>query len=872
MIPCTPSTVRIIKVTACLLIFLSKAVVALDFRAEHSIPTESFQAHFDQTTNDGFRLVSITGFDDADGNIFFNTIWHRNTASIAWRGYAGIPQNDYQAILDENIAQGFRPIFVDGFSANGIPYICAIYHLEDNPPFWSSRDLQSSSEYQQYYENMLSQGYSLDVISSYQVYGSLRIVSLFSQHTANDSDDWVARHGLTASEYEAAFDQFVGQGYSLEHVSAGTIDNDEPRFATIFSRGPSNENGQFVAFRGIAEADIQTSLDTWISKGYVPKVIDCYRSGNDLRWALLLTKNPEPPVEPEANDASFSETTCFDEKIVSFMKENGIPGAGVSVMKDGRIVYSQGYGTRDVPGIGDDNASPRKVSECTPFRLASISKSVTSLAILRLAQNGDLSLSDKVFGPGGILKQLSENPKTCCPIVDDRIFDITVYHLLTHSGGWDRDITFDPMFQSKTISSVLGITGPASCESVIYYMFGQFLQYRPGTTYAYSNFGYCVLGRIIEETTGLDYEEAVRLFLLDPAGISREEMYVGSTRLEDIPEIESEYYCSGCSGTESVFPTETSRVPNPYGAWYLEAMDSHGGWVASAPQLMRLLSTTAAPHCNGTIANRNTEMCLLWDTSIDSLTATPPFSRFNSVWYGLGFSVRNAGTDHNWWHTGSLPGAETILVRTNAGYGYAWAMLLNTRGFSGSIDTLMWEAVGCVGDSWPQEYETTCDRSDNPPTAPPFSAPAVGVPPLSDSPTTALSDGPVNATPVSNSPTTSPSNAPLPISIGPSTPPSNAPASSSPTTSPSDYRVAASNWPSSQPFADPVETPATARPTTATSDDKIHDMKPLSSPPTVSPLGDLQSGAGEAGGSSTQSKCRMYVAILVLSLTAFLLL
>jgi len=393
-------------------------VVALDFRAEHSIPTESFQAHFDQTTNDGFRLVSITGFDDADGNIFFNTIWHRNTASIAWRGYAGIPQNDYQAILDENIAQGFRPIFVDGFSANGIPYICAIYHLEDNPPFWSSRDLQSSSEYQQYYENMLSQGYSLDVISSYQVYGSLRIVSLFSQHTANDSDDWVARHGLTASEYEAAFDQFVGQGYSLEHVSAGTIDNDEPRFATIFSRGPSNENGQFVAFRGIAEADIQTSLDTWISKGYVPKVIDCYRSGNDLRWALLLTKNPEPPVEP----------------------------------------------------------------------------------------------------------------------------------------------------------------------------------------------------------------------------------------------------------------------------------------------------------------------------------------------------------------------------------------------------------------------------------------------------------------------TTSPSNAPLPISIGPSTPPSNAPASSSPTTSPSDYRVAASNWPSSQPFADPVETPATARPTTATSDDKIHDMKPLSSPPTVSPLGDLQSGAGEAGGSSTQSKCRMYVAILVLSLTAFLLL
>ena len=172
-------------------------------------------------------------------------------------------------------------------------------------------------------------------------------------------------------------------------------------------------------------------------------------------------------ADAEANESTFTETACFDQKINAFLKENNIPGAGLAVLKDGKMwvcmlrlsvssifdhlfyltssvvvlhsVYAQGYGYRDVPGIGDP-ATLRKASQCTPFRLASVSKPVTSLAILRLLQDKKLSLNDKVFGPGGILQSMSDNPKQCCPIKDNRILDVTVYHLLTHTGGWDRDL------------------------------------------------------------------------------------------------------------------------------------------------------------------------------------------------------------------------------------------------------------------------------------------------------------------------------------------------------------------------------------------------------------------------------------------------
>src|SRR5439155_13454828 len=104
---------------------------------------------------------------------------------------------------------------------------------------------------------------------------------------------------------------------------------------------------------------------------------------------------------------------------------------------------------------------------------------------------------------------------------DPRLSEVTVRHLLQHSGGWNREKSGDPMFKAAEISSELGVPSPPSSLNIIRYMMGRPLDVDPGTRYAYSNFGYCVLGRILEQRSGESYENYVKKQVLGPMGITR---------------------------------------------------------------------------------------------------------------------------------------------------------------------------------------------------------------------------------------------------------------------------------------------------------------------------------------------------------------
>ena len=86
---------------------------------------------------------------------------------------------------------------------------------------------------------------------------------------------------------------------------------------------------------------------------------------------------------------------------------------------------------------------------------------------------------------------------------DRRWREVTIHQLLQHTGGWDRDKSFDPMFHNNQICEELKIPSPALQKDIIRYMVRQPLDFNPGERYAYSNFGYCLLGRVIEKVTGM---------------------------------------------------------------------------------------------------------------------------------------------------------------------------------------------------------------------------------------------------------------------------------------------------------------------------------------------------------------------------------
>ena len=342
-------------------------------------------------------------------------------------------------------------------------------------------------------------------------------------------------------------------------------------------------------------------------------------------------------------------------------------------------MLAKGYGLADV-----ENEEP--VLPDSLFRIASISKPITAVAVLQLVEDGELDLDDRAFE---ILNRF-EAPEGATP--DPRIYDVTVRQLLQHSGGWDRDKSFDAMWIAGRVERELGVPKPVSCEDVITFMLGQPLDFDPGTQYAYSNFGYCLLGRIIEETTGQPYEEYVKSRILEPAGITR--MRIGGTLLKDRAGGEVRYYgYAGQALAWSVLPDTPDRVPWPYGGFHME--DSVGGWITSAIDLVRFVAAL----------DGSRPPLLLEPETVSVMVSRPgpPLWRDSAYHYGMGWRIRPVGGDANWWHTGSLPGTISLLVRTH--HGMAWAAIFNSRPegrseFSRELDQLMWQGVREVTD-WP---------------------------------------------------------------------------------------------------------------------------------------------------------------------------
>lgn len=378
----------------------------------------------------------------------------------------------------------------------------------------------------------------------------------------------------------------------------------------------------------------------------------------------------------------------FDELVHDFMKQHHVPGVAVAVTDHGRLVFVRGYGYADL-------ATRQQVQPDSLFRIASISKPITALAIMQLVERGKLDLEDRVFD---VLDYAAEI-KASGEKFDERMKDIRVRHLLEHRGGWDNKVSFDAMFQSVRFAKLLEKDAPADQQTVIRAMLTQRLDFAPGERFAYSNFGYCLLGRIIEKVSGDAYQDYVQENVLKPIGIR--DMQIGATHPEGRLLNEVRYYHP--STGKSVFEQDVGQItPWQYGGFALEPMDSHGGWLASAVDLAKLA-----------IALDNPDECaILSAASIqamkqrpDGLAGVDENGKPRETFYSIGWQTRVLPDGkQNQWHTGSLPGTATILIRRHDGKNFV--ALMNTRvsptseHLSRDIDPLLHRAAAAVSQ-WP---------------------------------------------------------------------------------------------------------------------------------------------------------------------------
>ncbi|MEU1723322.1 serine hydrolase domain-containing protein [Nonomuraea sp. NPDC005692] len=363
----------------------------------------------------------------------------------------------------------------------------------------------------------------------------------------------------------------------------------------------------------------------------------------------------------------------FDSTMKAFMTARNLSCGSLAVARKGKLVLARGYTWT--------TSTTLKTQPTSLFRIASLSKPITGAAILKLVQDGKLKLTDRL---PDLLPLTPPSGKT----VDPRLKDVTVLRLLQHLGGWDSSITADPMFSDLAISRALGSALPVRQADIMRYASGLALDHDPGSTYAYANYDYLLLGRIIEKVSGMPYGTYLQQKILGPRGITR--MRLGRTLKANAVTGEVPY-ASKYTG-KTVFDASGTSVPAPYGSFNLENMDAHGGWLGTAVDLVRFAGIFDAASS------------VLTSTSISRAFAQPETGvNGDGWWYGCGWSVRNVTGGRNTWHTGSLPGTYTILVRRYDGL--TWAALFNQRDDASGlnyadIDPALHKAANAVA-TWP---------------------------------------------------------------------------------------------------------------------------------------------------------------------------
>lgn len=203
-----------------------------------------------------------------------------------------------------------------------------------------------------------------------------------------------------------------------------------------------------------------------------------------LALAALLAGSCGLNLDDERNSGASARV----DELFNVLAEGAQPGAAVMVIKDGEIVHARGYGLANL-----DTAMP--IDADTAFRLGSVSKQLTALAIMQLAEQGQLSFDDLV---GKYVPELA-------------VYEgVTLRHLMTHTGGlpdyYDVIDTTEGMHSNADAAKLLGeMASPV---------------FPPGDHYEYSNPGYDVLANVVEAVTGLSLAEYSKQNIFEPAGMT----------------------------------------------------------------------------------------------------------------------------------------------------------------------------------------------------------------------------------------------------------------------------------------------------------------------------------------------------------------
>lgn len=565
--------------------------------ANHGLDGDTYQAEFDSLVSQGFRLIKLSGYS-VNGQDFYASIWDQSPGP-AWAGMHRVSGADYQAQFDSLVAQGLRPVDISGYEKDGSDYFAAIFEQSEAPGGWSASHGVAGADYQALFDSNVASGLMPLRVSGYSIGGADYYASIW---IGWDGRGWSAVHGLDDAAYRAAWDTPSVQGKRLVDISGFEIGG-AARYAAIWDDTPK---AYWITNHDMSADSYQSQFNENTAAGYTPIHVAGYGVAGEARYAAIWADDTQPTggtigidtIDKIANDA---------------LAASGAPGLSIAIAKNGMLVYAKGYGMADA-STGEAMTVKHRA------RIASCSKTFTGAAIVQLQEQGVLDFTDKVFGDNGWLGNtygtLSYSTNQLAVTIDDLLHhvvdgwqDTNSMAIMGGSLGTDRDAVIDWVMDNLTVASV-------------------------GSSYHYSNFGYCLLGQIIQVATGQDYESYLQNNLMAQCGITS--MAIGGETLAD--RLPNEVVYTGGSAY---------NIPTRLGA-------ANGGWIASPTDLLRfMVRFDGFPNPPDLISAASL-------TGMTTGTTAAPG-------YGRGFGAWGNG----WGHGGGFAGTESLISRRDDGTCFA---------------------------------------------------------------------------------------------------------------------------------------------------------------------------------------------------------
>lgn len=536
--------------------------------------------------------------------------------------YHGASSAAHQSQTQTLSAAGYRPIAITIYGTAASPRYAAVWVHRAGPAFLPFQDL-TAAQYQTFVSNHAN-NYAPTIVTAMGSGSSVRFAGVLEQTGYNV---W-ALHGLDATGLGDACDQARAANWRIRSADVYNTSGD-PRYVVTFQPNPQQVGwGYYTAsgvldhqakFDGLNEAYNRPILaafnddssrflvcweDTtvgggpvhhnmtaesygnlanqyWTNNNQYPVSVCASGSGSGERFSAIWATTDVPQARQWSTAGlAVPQFAPFDAYVQGLMQQGGVRAAQLAIVKDGKLKYARAYNWAE-PGY--PQTTPTSL-----FRIASCTKPLTAIAIHRAIAASPVQFNYSTT----MASQFSQSN-----YADQRSNQITVLHLLRHRGGWDRNNgnggngnQYDPMFYDTTIAGALpGVSIPISIANIRQFMDGQPLDFTPNSQRVYSNYGYSQLGRILERRNpGRTYAQVIDEQIFQKLGITRAQ--IGRSRRSQRLPGEVLYHPLQIRVRTTVADASGDFVPNQYGGWNQENMDSHGAHVMAAPDYAKVLA------------------------------------------------------------------------------------------------------------------------------------------------------------------------------------------------------------------------------------------------------------------------------------------